>query len=76
MPCRLARLIVAQLQDQSKNPETVTDTLMIYWIVGSYQSKAKDPGAGHSLVYSRQEVRHCSSLHYLGEKEAAIYRGH
>lgn len=51
----LARLIVAQFQDQSKNPETVTVTSMVYWmeilLIRSRRSWSNLP-----TVYSRQDM--------------------
>ena len=67
LPCRLARLIVARPQDQSKNPEIVTVTSMVYWMGALTHLKQK---VLEQPPHSVQQAGHGSNLHYLGEKEA------
>ena len=69
-----ASLVTAQCGDWRKSPETVTETLTVYW-TGDLTGPQQKVLEWHPTVNGSWQADHGSHLRCLVGKEATIYRG-
>jgi len=67
---QFCRLVIAQQQNQRKNPEAVTETPKMFWIRILTSQKQKSWSDDVWQRAGRMQEQSC----YLEEKEAMVYR--